>query len=80
MVQEDYKFRISCKMNLRVPSGVTEFEFRYQLLSEARENYKAILLGLYRKKDVASFTICLNRCRDQKWRHAIHKESVRETS
>ena len=73
---EDYKFRISCKLKLRENPGGSEFEFRYLLLSEARENYKAILLGLYRRKGVASFTICLNRCRDRSWRHAIHKETV----
>lgn len=75
-VEDEYKFRISCKMQLRAKETGSEFEFRYSLLSEAKQNYKAILLGLYRRKDIKSFSICLNRCKDQKWRHAIHKETV----
>jgi hypothetical protein len=73
---EDYKFRITCKLIEREKLEVSEFEFRYQQLGHARANYKAILLGLYRKKDVLSFSICLNRCRDKKWSHAIFKESL----
>ncbi len=54
----------------------SEFEFLYPKLSQARQNYKAILLGLYKKKDLRGFSICLNRCRDVKWREAIFQEFV----
>jgi hypothetical protein len=60
----------------REKPDTNEFEFRYQQLGAARANYKAILLSLYRKKDVMSFSICLNRCKDRKWSHAIFKESL----
>jgi hypothetical protein len=75
-VNDDYKFRITCKTNAQAVHKPNEFEFRYLHLSEARKNYKAILLGLYRKKNVTEFSICLNRCRDRQWTHAIHKETV----
>jgi hypothetical protein len=74
--REEYKFRISCKLKLRDHAADSEFEFRYHLLGEAREKYKTILHGLYRRRDVIAFSICLNRCRDHLWRHAIHKEIV----
>ena len=75
-VREAYKFRISCKTENRKKAKVSEFEFYYLSLEQARKNYKAILLGLYKRKDVAGFTIVLNRCRDRKWSRAIFKEVV----
>jgi hypothetical protein len=63
-------------MNSPGKTKATEFEFRYATLEMARSNYKAILLGLYRRKDLQGFSICLNRCRDRKWSHAIYKEIV----
>jgi hypothetical protein len=73
--QEEYRFRISCRISSPTKPKVTEFEFAYVTLTEARRNYKAILLGLYRKRKQAGFSICLNRYRDRKWRHAIFKEN-----
>ena len=73
-MDHSYKFRISCRVELREPGESSEFEFKYQLLSEAKANYKSILLGLYRKKDVVGFSICLNRTSDKKWGQAIFRE------
>ena len=82
-VREDFKFRITCKMHFPAQQEVkptivreSEFEFRYATLEKARKNYKAILLGLYKKKELVGFAICLNRCRDRKWSKAIFKEKV----
>jgi hypothetical protein len=82
-VSEEYKYRISCKMNYpanaTLSAGKTkasEFEFRYPTMEQARKNYKAILLGLYKKKDLEGFSICLNRLRDRKWSKPIYKEKV----
>ncbi len=73
---EEYKFRISCKTEIRKKTKGGEFEFYYSSLEQARKNYKAILLGLYKRKDVMGFTIVLNRCVDRKWSRAIFKEVV----
>ena len=75
-VDVEYKFRISCRMNYDAEPRVREFEFQYERLREARKNYKAILLELYKKKEVIGFTICLNRCDDVKWSRAIFEEAV----
>jgi hypothetical protein len=75
-VREDFKFRITCKISLAAQPKDSEFEFRYTSLAQARKNYKAILLGLYRKKDVLGFCICLNRCNDSRWTKAIFEERV----
>lgn len=75
-VSVDYKFRISCRMDYPAQTKPKEFEFQYPSLEQARKNYKAILLGLYKKKDLAGFSICLNRSRDRKWSAAIFEEIV----
>jgi hypothetical protein len=72
----DYKFRISCRMHYGAKPSMREFEFQYKTLRQARKNYKAILLDLYRKKGLIAFVICLNRCRDPKWETAIFEEIV----
>ena len=69
-----HKFRVTyC---LRVDGKENETTFLYHDLRAARRNYKSILLELYRKRDLDGFCICLNRFRDRKWRHPIHREAV----
>ena len=70
----EYKFRITYCTVLKGTEVAKEVVFCYFDLRAARKNYKAILLGLYRRKDLEGFRICLNRYRDEGWENGIHFE------
>jgi hypothetical protein len=70
-----YKFRVSIRTTMHGLDKATEASFRYNDLVLATKGYKAMLLDLYRKKNVKSFAICLNRCTDPKWSNPIYKET-----
>ena len=71
-----YKFRVRWRLLLLGKPRATESGFNFVRLEDARKHYKDMLLSLYRRKDVASFTIILNRKRDAKWESPIHSETV----
>jgi hypothetical protein len=76
MPYRQIRYRVRWRILLHGKTRATEAGFTYPTLEDARSTYKATLLSLYRRKDVASFTIILNHKRDPKWENAIHTETV----
>ena len=77
-----HRYRVRCRILLLGKPRATacapwrEAGFTFPTLQKARRHYKTTLLSLYRRKDVASFTIILNHLRDEKWENPIHAETV----
>ncbi|MEM0996502.1 MAG: hypothetical protein AAGN35_05465 [Bacteroidota bacterium] len=66
-----FKYRVMYRLREHPDRKFRIVEFQYERFSQAKANYKAILLEFYRRRIPVDWEICLNRIDDPQWGNAI---------